>query len=210
MVNSIIFDLDGTLWDATNVILDVWNIILKSNKGIREKEISIDELRGCMGLQIDEIGKKLFPNVDEYLVERLMKKCCAVECVYLTKNGGRLYNKVESTIKELSKKYDLYIASNCQFGYIESFLEGHNLGMYFKDYICAEDTGLCKGENIKKLIKQNNIQNAIYVGDTQGDKEASAFAGIDFVYARYGFGEVKDFNFVIEKFKDLLDIKIKA
>ena len=40
---------------------------------------------------------------------------------YLTVHGGELYPDVEKTLDELSERYDLYIVSNCQRGYIESF-----------------------------------------------------------------------------------------
>ena len=40
---------------------------------------------------------------------------------------------------------------------------------------------------------KNNIKSAAYVGDTQGDADAASFAGIDFIFAQYGFGDVKEY-----------------
>ena len=34
--------------------------------------------------------------------------------------------------------------------------------------------------------------DAVYVGDTQGDADAAAKAGIPFIFTEYGFGSVKD------------------
>ena len=67
-------------------------------------------------------------------------------------------------------------------------------------------TGLTKGENIKLIIERNNLINSIYVGDTDGDLKASRFAGIPFIYARYGFGEVKEYDYVIDSFDELLKL----
>ena len=39
--------------------------------------------------------------------------------------------------------------SNCQSGYIETFLNYYSISKYFKDYECSENTGLNKCENIK-------------------------------------------------------------
>lgn len=206
MFDGIIFDLDGTLWDATDVICKTWNIILKSYSGVRNEPITVAELESCMGLQLDKIGERLFKNTNLKLRNQLMNKCCQLECEYLSKEGGNLYPDLEKTLNILSKKYKLFIVSNCQCGYIESFYKGHNLEKYFTDKLSAGETGLSKGENNKIIIERNHIKNAIYVGDTQGDKQSAVDAGIHFVYAEYGFGSVDGYDYKIEKFSDLIKI----
>ena len=44
--DSIIFDLDGTLWNSSKPICEAWNIILKRHKEITRKPITIEELGG--------------------------------------------------------------------------------------------------------------------------------------------------------------------
>jgi len=90
----------------------------------------------------------------------------------------------------LKKSYTLYIVSNCQDGYIQAFLNYHKMWDYFEDFECSGKTGRFKGENIKLIIDRNNLDKAIYVGDTQGDLNAANFALIPFVYASYGFGVI--------------------
>lgn len=72
------------------------------------------------------------------------------------------------------------------------------------DYENPGRTGLSKGENINLIIRRNNLTAPIYVGDTEGDLNAARYAGIPFVYAKYGFGQVSEYDWVIEKFDDLL------
>ena len=60
-MDSIIFDLDGTLWNATEGIKDTWNEVLKNYPNIREP-ITTEELEGCMGLLLDDISRRLFPK----------------------------------------------------------------------------------------------------------------------------------------------------
>ena len=67
------------------------------------------------------------------------------------------------TVRELSRKYKLFIVSNCQSGYIEAFLKNTGLGEYFADYTCPGDTGKLKGENIRIIMERNGIKEAIYV-----------------------------------------------
>lgn len=204
-IDSIVFDLDGTLWNSTEGVLEAWRDTLKKYKDVK-KEIRREDLEGVMGLQVCEIGKKLFPDLEEDMQERLLKECCTTECEYLGKQGGTLYDNLEKTLIRLSEKYKLFIVSNCQVGYIEAFYKYHKLNVYFEDFENPGRTGLSKGENIKLIMKRNNLKNPIYVGDTIGDLKAARAACIPFVYARYGFGEVKEYDYVIDKFEDILKV----
>ena len=57
-----------------------------------------------------------------------------------------------------------------------------------RDHLCFGDTGTEKGQTILELMRRNGITDAVYVGDTQGDYEATLVAGIPFIWAAYGFG----------------------
>lgn len=63
-----------------------------------------------------------------------------------------------------------------------------------------------KGENIKLIIKRNSLINPVYVGDTEGDLKAARYAGIPFIYARYGFGKVKGYDYIINSFDEILKL----
>lgn len=204
-MDSIIFDLDGTLWDSTDVVVIAMNGVLTRYKEIKN-ELTKNDLKGIMGLQVKEAGRKLFPDVNEDTQQKILKECCDVECVHLAKKGGMLYDKLEEVLKILSKKYKLLIVSNCQSGYIEAFYEYHKLHKYFVDFENPGRTGLSKGENIKLVIERNNLINPVYVGDTESDHKAARFAGIPFIYASYGFGQVSDYDYVIHSFSELLDL----
>lgn len=204
-MDSIIFDLDGTLWDSLDEVLIASNAVLKRHKEIKNK-LSKEDLRGITGLQIKEAGRKLFPYLEESRHQQILKECSELECQHLSKQGGRLYDNLENVLKVLSSKYKLVIVSNCQSGYIEAFYKYHKLDKYFVDYENPGRTGLSKGENIKLVIERNELVSPVYVGDTLGDQEAAEFAGIPFIYAEYGFGEVNRFDFAIKSFGELLEI----
>lgn len=202
-IDSIIFDLDGTLWNSIEGICNVWNSLLSKYPNI-DKVVTTTDIEVCMGLPIAEIGKKLFPKLNEEFQMKLMKECCDTELDYLGEHGGKLFPKLEETLNNLSEKYKLFIVSNCQDGYIQCFFKAHNLEKYFTDYECIGVTGLPKGENIKIIIERNKLNSAIYVGDTNGDAEAAKLACIPFIFARYGFGNVKEYDYVIDSFEELL------
>lgn len=203
-MDSIIFDLDGTLWDSRETIVTAWNNVLQQKQ--INKEITKDDLRKTMGLPFDEVANKLLPDLGKEERENILNTCSELENGYLSKQGGHLYEEVENVLNRLAQRYKLFIVSNCQDGYIEAFYEYHGLEKYFSDYENPGRTGLSKGENIKLIIERNQLTNPVYVGDTKGDQQASKHAGIPFVYARYGFGEVTEYDFVIDRFDGLIDI----
>jgi len=204
---GIIFDLDGTLWDSTNEICTTWSQVLLQYPEIKTT-ITVESLYGCMGLQMEEIAARLFPLLDKEMQLKLLQECCDLENIYLAEHGGTLYPQLEDTIVKLAQSHELFIVSNCQDGYIQSFFKAHKLEKYFVDFESAGKTGLSKGENNKLIIERNHLESAIYVGDTLGDANSAIDANIPFIYARYGFGNVDQYDYVIDHFSELLNINI--
>lgn len=202
MVNAIIFDLDGTMWDSTGCSIDIWNRVFAKHNDITWK-MTKQKSEELMGKTMEEIGKVLFPEFSEEKRNSIVDEFGFAEVEYLSEHGAILYDGLEETLKILEKDYELYIVSNCQDGYVPAFLYAHKLEAYFKDIEMSGRTGLEKGENIKLIMERNNIQNAVYVGDTSGDEKASRYAGIPFIYATYGFGDAIAPDAVINKITEL-------
>jgi len=199
---GIIFDLDGTLWDASTQVVPAWNIALNRHSELG-KQITIDNMRGFMGKTIDVIAEIMFPEMDLEKSVNILKECCNEEQIYLRKYGGILYPKLEETLKLLSENYSLYIVSNCQDGYIQAFLDYHKLWNYFEDFEMSGRTGKSKGENIKIIIERNKLKKSVYVGDTTGDLEGANYACIPFIYAKYGFGQLDNVKYSINNISDI-------
>jgi phosphoglycolate phosphatase len=206
--DGLLFDLDGTLWDATENIRISWNIALQEFEDLKDRNITKEELQSVMGLPMDEIVARLFPDLPKEMQIQVLNRCCEFENKYLSEHGGVLYPMLRVTLDLLYKKYKLFIVSNGQSGYIQSFLTAHKLTKYFTDFQNWGDNKVSKGENIKLVMERNNIKKAAYIGDTSGDADAASSAGIDFIYARYGFGEVKEYVYAIDDFMDLAEIRV--
>lgn len=188
--NAIIFDVDGTLWDSCQAVANAWNTVFDRHKELNNKRITLSEVKSFMGKTPEEIFTALFPDLEEQKRMQIAEECGKQEEIEIVNHGGKLFDNLEKTLQILSQKYDLYIVSNCQKGYIEAFFEYHKLGKYFKDYENSGRTGKPKGENIKLIIRRNDIKKVFYIGDTQGDYNATKIAEIPFLYAKYGFGTV--------------------
>ena len=116
------------------------------------------------------------------------------------------YPRVKETLEELIKKHRLFIVSNSQCGYPELCMQKLGLEQLISGHLCFGDTGTCKGDTIKKLMKDHSITSACYIGDTAGDMEAADHAGIPFVYCTFGFGNPDHYWKKIDTFAQLLEL----
>lgn len=207
MVKNIILDVDGTLWNTTNVVAKAWNAVIVAD-GSSAVRVDAGRLQGLFGKPMNVIGELLFTDVDADVRERLLDGCCVSEQKALYGNeDSLLYDGVAETMKTLHEQgISLFIVSNCQSGYIELFLEKNALQDVVKDTECYGNTGKPKGANIALLMQRGCLkpEETVYVGDTLGDYDAAMEAGITFVFAEYGFGDVPDAKERIQTFSDLL------
>lgn len=190
MKKGIIFDMDGTLWDSAENVADSWNVVLQK-KGMH-RTLSKEDISRVMGLTMDKLAAGIFPEEPPERQLALMEECVTYENDYLREHGGVLYPALEDTLKLLkSKGFRLYIVSNCQSGYIECFLDHYGFWPLFEDMECFGNNGLPKGDNIRLVKERNGLDAACYVGDIQGDYDATVAAGLPFIHAAYGFGTVQ-------------------
>lgn len=202
--DGIIFDVDGTLWNATTQIVEAYNVILKERK--IDKVITLEDMKPMMGLMNEEIADHLFSFLDKDQRMELMDTCCQYENMHLAQYGGILYPHVKDVLNQLAKQYPLYIVSNCQDGYIETLFQVHELTSLFQDYESSGRTGKTKAENLCDIVKRNHLQKPVYIGDTQKDQDACKAAGIPFIYASYGFGKINEKAIEIKGINELLAI----
>lgn len=201
-MDSIIFDVDGTLWDSTESVAASWNKAIREHSSLN-LTLEPVSLSRVFGKTMTEIADTLFPSLSADERMKLLEVCFDEENRYLEGHPGILYPDVARTLKKLASRYPLYIVSNCQCGYIEVMLRTTGLGPYIKDHLCFGETQVPKGETIRKLIVKNRLQSPVYVGDTQGDADSCKTAGIPFIFAEYGFGDVPDARMRIQTFSDL-------
>lgn len=203
-MDGIIFDVDGTLWDSTEIVARAWNEYLKSEN--MELSLTADTLKGLFGQLLPDIARKVFPGFPEEEQMRLIDGCTEAEHQALLRQCAPVYPEFEIVLAKLSARFPLFIVSNCQAGYIELFLEMAGFGNYFKGHLCPGDTGEAKAENIMRIVKEYHLSSPVYVGDTLGDYNACQKAGVPFVFASYGFGQVDTPQYLIKKPADLLDL----
>lgn len=201
--DGIIFDMDGTVWDNTGVFAASWERAARDHG--YDVAFTADTLKGLFGKTMTDIADACIPDEDPQKRYATLRDCEVYEMEDLINcKQDTTYPGFADTIKALSKRVDLYIVSNCQAGYIETFIKLSGLGDYFKDFICYGDNGLGKADNIKLIVQRNNLKQPVYLGDIQGDKDACDNAGVDFIWAAYGYGASIDSY--LAKIDDILEL----
>ncbi len=204
--DGIIFDMDGTLWDAVDSYCEVWNVSFRE----LGKEITVgrQQLLECMGLTLKEIFSRLVDTVG-FDADEFLKRVALNEDRMMPTLGGRLYEGVAEGIKALAEKYKLFMVSNCGAGGLKNFMEYASLTQYFTDSLTFGETLQGKTKNIIEIKKRHSLAAPVYVGDTQGDCEAAHKAGVPMVFAAYGFGRCQGAEYTVESFKGLTELFLK-
>jgi len=204
--DSIIFDLDGTLWDSTANVALAWQHALNQVDYLNE-DMTVDRVRSITGMTYDAIFDKLFPTLDAGQRKEVQSLCAVSELEILHTKGGELYPQLEETLKYLGANYKLYIVSNCQRGYIEVFLDLNDMHPYFLAHQCFGTKGNPKADNIKDIVNDHDLKAPVYVGDTMGDYTSATKAGVPFIFASYGFGVVPDgMVATVDSFSGLMEL----
>lgn len=197
--DTLIFDLDGTLWDALVSTKASADIIAKK---YNTKEVSLEQVKKAMGKTFKESAEIYFPDIDVNLAMSYLNEIVMINSIELSKNGAQIYEGVIDTLKRLKEKYKLVLISNCGIKYLDAFLDYYNLRDVFDDYMAAASYKINKSTAIRLIIDTKGYKNPVYIGDTLKDYESATTAGIDFIQALYGFG--KDLNTMsINKFSEL-------
>lgn len=197
--DSLIFDMDGTLWDAVDTYCTIWDEAYR-RMGI-DATVSRSELLECMGMTIERILEKIAPaGIDLAAFSRTLSQ---VDAELLPRLGGRLYDGVAELIPALAQRYRLFMVSNCGKHGLDYFLDYTRLRPYFTGTLTNGQTGLPKEGNISRMVSDFGLQSPVYIGDTAGDCRSSHLAGVPMMHVTYGFGSCDDAEYSADSFREV-------
>ena len=198
--DALIFDIDGTLWNASEASARGWTAGLKA-LGI-DRRITGDEIASVAGKPYESCVDILLPGLRPGLPE-LVKTLQAHEEVAVRELGGDFYPGAVDGVRELSNRYRVFLVSNCQVWYLERFLEFSGLRNVITGSDCYGRTGATKGEMLCNMRDDHTLKNPVYIGDTDGDRDAAREAGMEFIHVAWGFGG-EDGSRSVASFRELM------
>lgn len=202
--DSLLFDMDGTLWDAVESYCAVWNATI-DRICPEVPHVVYGTLSKMMGMPLRTIFDTLIGS--EVPFEPFFKELLRDEAQLMPRLGGKLYPGVKETIATLSRHHNLIMVSNCNADGLPTFLRYTGLEPYFSDHISYGETGREKDYNIALMVQRHALKAPLYIGDTAGDCRSAHAAGVPFAWASYGFGrDVVDVDYTLHSITDLLKI----
>ena len=206
--DALIFDIDGTLWDSRELVAKGYNKQLRK-EGLDHLCVDAERLKALFGKVMTEIADALFASLPQEERYPLLERCMASENSHLKDDPCNIGSPgVKETLEKLHETHRLFIVSNSQRGYPQLCIRKLGLTELIEGHLCFGDTGTSKGQTILRLMREHNIENPLYIGDTQGDYEATVEAGIDFAWAAFGFGTPAGFAHRIDSFSQLLELSL--
>ena len=199
--DALIFDLDGTLWDAAAASTFGWNLALEE-MGLPQR-ITDEGIRSVSGRPFPECAARLLPGlmpIPHATLDHLEEG----ERLGIERIPGDLYPGVAEGLPRLAERYRLFLVSNCPGWYLEAFFRHRGLQEHFTGWDCYGMSGVPKAGMLQDLAAAHGLQRAVYVGDTQGDHAATEAAGMTFAFVEYGFGRVEDAPLRFSNFPEIV------
>ncbi|OWA34661.1 hypothetical protein B9G55_15700 [Saccharibacillus sp. O16] len=210
-IDVIAFDLDGTLIDTSEAMLDVYHQVFEHaiQNGDAEKQPSQEEIYASFGLVGDEAWKKVAPDMSEDQHRRYKKEHDELLDQKMQKKSFALPG-VPELLRQLAEHYELATASNCGEGYLSNVLSKDDLDAQITYKLCAGSVGASrKSEVLNELKQQAGGKGIVMVGDRKSDVDAAREAGIPVIGVKSDFaepGELDEADVVIDSITDLSEL----
>jgi phosphoglycolate phosphatase len=200
--DAVIFDIDGTLWDASQTSTEGWNSGL-AKLGI-ENKIKANQLISVTGNPYEQCVDILLPGL-KLKYPNLLQTLNDCEILAIKSRGGEFFNGVIEGIRGLSTDFKIFLVSNCQEWYMDLFLDFSGLRQIFEGFDCHGSSGLTKGMMLRRMKIDYRLNSPVYVGDTGHDQVASRQAGMEFIHVSWGFGGFEGDTKIVNSFMELVE-----
>lgn len=205
MIKTILFDVDGTLIDTEQIILESLQDTLETELNLNIHDLDLKFALGIPG----KVALKEFIHS-----EKDIDRIHAIWSQKLNDITDRalLFDQITELLEYLhSKNYTLGIVTSKVSSDMADELTRLDLEKYFDVVITADDTIKHKPhpEPILKAIDELNThpKEAVYIGDSIYDYQCAQNSEVQFALAKWGaqlHPEFDEVEWVLEKPKDLL------
>ncbi|EEM16775.1 MULTISPECIES: HAD family hydrolase [Bacillus] len=211
MLQSLIFDMDGTLFQTEKILElslnDTFNHLRSLN--LWDTVTPINKYREIMGVPLPKVWEALLPNhsnevreqTDAYFLERLVEN--------IRSGKGALYPNVKEVFRYLKENNcSIYIASNGLTEYLQAIVSYYNLDNWVTETFSIQQIRtLDKGDLVKTIIKKYDIKKAAVVGDRLSDINAAKDNGLIAIGCNFDFAQEDELAQADLVINDLMELK---
>ena len=188
MKNAAVFDMDGTIVNTLDDLIDSTNFALKNN-GLKER--SLEEIRFFVGNGIQKLIERAVPQgTSKEVFEKVFadfKSHYKIHCADKTS----YYDGIPSVIQTLRKMgVKTAVVSNKADFAVQELVEVYFKGLF--DVALGEKTGVSKKPSpdmVNAALSVLGVEKeaAFYIGDSDVDFETAKNSSLDFIGVSWGF-----------------------
>lgn len=176
MIKTILWDFDGTLVDTNSVIIESWQATYRHYLGIEKSE---DYIKMFFGEPLLITLEREIPGVDPEESAEYYRACQKDRAAELVK----VIEGIPEALEYLSKKgYRHCIVTSRTRETTLRYLDMFDMGKYFEDMVCTEDTNIHKPEAEPILLALKKMRaeksEAVMIGDGVFDVKSANNAGV--------------------------------
>ena len=180
---GVLFDLDGTLIDTLDDLLDSVNHILEEfGFPLRTK----DEVRTFVGNGARKLVERSLPTGAEVDFELVMEKYHAYYNRTCTEGSAKLYHGILPTLVQVKEKYPVAVVSNKPDTAVKELCK-----KYFGDIYALGGSEDCPHkpapDMVYKAMAALGVDACVYVGDSEVDVATAKNAGVPCLTVLWGF-----------------------
>ena len=200
--DALIFDIDGTLWNASPASAKGWNLGL-AKLGI-DRQVSPAQVETVAGHPFAQCVELLLPGLRTQYPE-LLDILDEYETLVVKSEGGKFYDGVRDGITQLANTYEIFLVSNCQAWYLDLFLDFSGLRPVLAGFDCHGLSGSPKHAMLTRIKTDHALNRPVYIGDTAGDEAAAKEATMAFLHVGWGFGRPAGATKTVHSFAELVE-----
>lgn len=211
MTQSLIFDMDGTLFQTNKILELSLEDAFERLRSLKKwnAETPIDKYREIMGVPLPEVWETLMPDhsrdvreqTDAYFLEKLIDN--------IKSGKGALYPNVKEVFSYLkANDYSIYIASNGLTEYLKAIVSYYQLDHWVTETFSIEQIdSLNKSDLVQRIITKYNITQGAVVGDRLSDINAAKDNGLVSIGCNFDFAKEEELAQADIVIDDLMGLK---
>lgn len=207
-IDTIFFDVDGTLVDARKDIVKAINFAL-SRMGVKPPPSK--QVVSYIGTGVKDLVKKSLGEPNAGLIDKTIDIFSEYYIKHAT-DETKLYPHVREILEYFNDKRK-FIITNRYSRFADTTLKGFGIRKYFEEILGGDDENCMKPSAcvLDRFISKLNIdkRRALIIGDMVIDVQTGKNSGIKTCFVTYGLGKLKEAKALRPDYiiKDLLELK---
>lgn len=213
MTKSMIFDMDGTLFQTDKILelslQDTFDHL--RNLRLWEQETPLQTYRDIMGVPLPVVWETLLPEQSDEVRKQANERFHEHLITNINRGKGALYPYVNGVFSYLKEHdYDIYIASNGQIEYLKAIVNYYHLDNWVTETCSIQQIpSQNKSDLVRAIVNKYKIEKGAVIGDRLSDIKAAKDNQLVSIGCNFDFAQADELaqaDIIINHLMELKDI----